>query len=595
MSIFRLACFVIVIFLWGGHIPLSAEQVSQLRARHAEGQTLLTWQEILFPVTPETLSVVELRQIRATLDHEKRVRYRIYRSQQPIPSVKGLTPMAEVSPLTGWNADYYGQYAQPTDQAFRYVVEEGQPPVPPGTGIYAHNAGEGGAVYYAVTASINGREDMTISHENTLQIPIDETVGQGVPILQRIVRPTVFYYVANPTLYYYVRWESPPHASLPSQPFDYLVAIPPQVAKPAPVGLHLHAWGGSLNNDYGWWYNAEQGAMLIASNQIPYDWWTGYHERLGTGQRLTSITDWQQGVVRAYSQRRLLAFVDWVATKWEIDRTRTFAAGNSMGGSGASKLAIRFPDRIAWAVSWVGSHIPRQTPQFVESYAAVYGKPEWGVAFEDGTPVWDYFDDSWYLRRYPERETSFITFSNGKNDGAIGWPQAVEFYRTLQATKRPHLFVWGQDGHGQRAYMPRGGGERVMPIDIRLDQTLPAFTRCSLDDNPGNGVPADGDPLGQINLYLYWETHDVVDDPGRWAMTVGLINTAPKDVSTVDITPRHVQAFRAHPGTRLRWINTSLHNKQVVQSGEVVVDRWGLVTLPNVIVGKGKNRLTLTP
>jgi hypothetical protein len=96
-------------------------------------------------------------------------------------------------------------------------------------------------------------------------------------------------------------------------------------------------------------------------------------------------------------------------------------------------------------------------------------------------------------------------------------------------------------------------------------------------------------------LYLYWETHDVVDDPGRWAMTVGLINTAPKDVSTVDITPRHVQAFRAHPGARLRWINTSLHNKQVVQSGEVVVDRWGLVTLPNVIVGKGKNRLTLTP
>ena len=122
-----------------------------------------------------------------------------------------------------------------------------------------------------------------------------------------------------------------------------------------------------------------------------------------------------------------------------------------MGGSGAPMFAIRHPERIAWAASWVGVHIPQQSPTFRNSYANVYGQPEWNVTFEDGTPVWDYFDDAWYLRKHPQAEIGLIAFSNGKNDGGIGWPQAVEFYRALQETRRPHLFVWGQQGHGQRA------------------------------------------------------------------------------------------------------------------------------------------------
>jgi hypothetical protein len=298
-------------------------------------------------------------------------------------------------------------------------------------------------------------------------------------------------------------------------------------------------------------------------------------------------------VVRAYSQRRMLSFLTWVATKWDVDLNRVFTAGSSMGGSGATKLALRFPSRIAWAVSWVGSYTPRRTPQFIDSFTAVYGHPEWQTPFEDGSPVWDYFDDTWYLRRYPDRETGFITFSNGKNDHAIGWPQAVEFYRALQETRRPHLFIWGQEGHGQRPFMPQAGGERLMPIDIRVDQSLPAFSRCSLDDNPGNGEPGNGTPAGQVNLYLYWETKGIIDEPGRWEMTIGLIDAAPKDVSSVDITPRRLQSLKANPGERLEWTNTSLPSRQVIQSGEAVADQWGLITLQDITVDKDKNRVKL--
>ena len=56
----------------------------------------------------------------------------------------------------------------------------------------------------------------------------------------------------EPTLHHYVRWEAPPHANRENLPNDILVAIPKDLAKPAPVGLHLHCWGGSPWSGYGW-------------------------------------------------------------------------------------------------------------------------------------------------------------------------------------------------------------------------------------------------------------------------------------------------------------------------------------------------------
>jgi hypothetical protein len=197
------------------------------------------------------------------------------------------------------------------------------------------------------------------------------------------------------------------------------------------------------------------------------------------------------------------------------------------------------------------------------------------------------------LRKYPEKEIGLITFSNGKNDGGIGWPQAVEFYQALQDTHRPHVFVWGQSGHGQRARMPGTLEERVLPIDVRIDQSLPAFSRCSLDDRPGKGDANDGDAQGQVNLYLTWETKDLVDRADRWEITMGLIAKAPQDEAAVDITPRRCQQFKPKPGTRVKWTNRVAG--KAVQSGETQADRLGLVTLEKVRVGKQGSRIEIMP
>ena len=346
---------------------------------------------------------------------------------------------------------------------------------------------------------------------------------------------------------------------------------------------------------------------LISSNQIPYDWWTGYHEFYYSGAR--SEQRWQGGVVRPYSTRRMLSFLDWAAKRYGLDLNRVFTAGSSMGGSGAPMFAIRHSDRIAWSVGWVGVHDPGNTPQFTGSYERVYGEKSWDIKFEDGSPVFEYYKDAAYLRKYPDKDIGFITWSNGKDDGAIGWPQAVEFYRAMQETCRPHIFVWGLSGHGQRATMPKEAGQRVMPIDIRLDRSLPAFTDCSLDDDPGSAVKVEtakemtvgkekrkdayaGDSVGQVNLYLYWRSGDIVDTPESWEITIALTESAPKDRCTVDITPRRLQNLKPRPKTAYKWTNSA--QGKVLQQGKVVADEWGLVTIPNVIVGKKENRIVVS-
>jgi pimeloyl-ACP methyl ester carboxylesterase len=568
--------------------------VTGLTAVHRAGQTLLTWNEPILKGSPERLKVREWIGMREThVVNSRQHRYRIYRSDEPITaSTIGKAELVdEVDPLTGWDGDFHGIGPKPDAIVPRYVVMDEGKPVPPGTAVYAHNPKAGGRAYYAVKLALDGEEDLSVFNAgNSLREPVEESTGLGLPVLQRIEHPEEFNYVKGATLLYYVRWESPPNANLPSRPIDYLIAIPPKKVEPAPVGLHLHCWGGNLESGYGWWYDAAQGAVLISTNQVPYDWWTGYHENSGTWK------SWREGVVRDYTQTRLMSFLDWAATQMKLDPSRVFTAGNSMGGSGSPSVALRRADRVAWCVSWVGVHRPAESPQFSSSYERVYGTAEWRLLFQDRkSRAFEYFDDAAFVRQDPGRETPLIVFANGKNDKAIGWEQAHEFWKALQETRRPHVFRWGQAGHGQRALLPgHDPGERELGIDVRLDRTLPAFTHCSLDDNPGDGAPDNGAREGQSNLFLSWESspESVVDEVGKWSMALRLNKQAPKDECTVEVTPRRCFQFRAREGTKVKWRNQSAEGAEV-QSGDVTADKWGLVTVAGVQVTRSGNRLTL--
>ena len=153
-----------------------------------------------------------------------------------------------------------------------------------------------------------------------------------------------------------------------------------------------------------------------------------------------------------------------------------------------------------------------------------------------------------------------------------------------------------------------GDAMKLGIIQLRRDRPVPAFGNCSLDDNPGDGASdpgragSDGDPTGNINGSLFWDTKSIVDEPDKWEMTVYLYDgdrfgrgKAPADSCTVDLTPRSCQRFKARPGQKFKWTNTSLTDKKEVQSGEATADKHGLVTLEKVRVTKGANRIALVP
>jgi hypothetical protein len=283
-----------------------------------------------------------------------------------------------------------------------------------------------------------------------------------------------------------------------------------------------------------------------------------------------------------------------------------------MGGSGAPVYATHHADSVAWVSSWVGVHVPARTPQFLGSYELCYGRKDWKLEHESGLTAFEYFDDAAWVRSHPQVGMPLICFGNGKDDGGIGWPQALEYFRALQEARQPHLFHWDLGGHGVRATLPGPGASgSTLPLDVRTDQSLPAFTQCSLDGDPGTGRllpkpkeykdrdgrvrkdPYDGEARGYANRWLYWQTKDILDEPARWEMTVALMAEAPQDACTAHVTPRRLQQLRPRPGEAFAWTNTSVADGKMVQSGKVTADKWGLITLEKVRITKGGNRLRI--
>jgi len=624
--------------------------VADLRVTHRGGQSLITFREPSLAKFPEFMTGADVAAFRDRfVEDNPGLHFRVWRSAAKITpqTIDRARLVGECGLLSGWN-DTYWQDKTREQSPVRYRVADLGEPLAWGTGVYAHNPAAAGKAYYAVTVSIDGREDFdALGSGNTTASPVEETAGQGEPVLQWIERPDPdegwMYRRGAVARLIYTRWEAPPHASLPNRPIDYLVVIPlaprpedeeatrePQSkafrVEPAPVGLHLHCWGGSLNGGYGWWYNAHRGAVLIASNQIPYDWWTGYHEANNT--RMT----YGDGHVQPFSMNRTFGFLDWAARQhreapqavrelWPpLDLTRVFTAGNSMGASGAPMFAVRHGQRIAWAIGWVGIHVPELSPSFQGSYENSYGPRDPAVTMPDGeTSPWDHFSDVWWLKNHAAADTGMVIASNGKNDGGIGWEQARQFARALQETRRPHIFNWGLGGHGTRTVVGSN-----FELDVRSDQTLPAFSNGSLDDDIGTAKrkpdaqieaerkrqeaeiaagtrehvhldPYDGDAEGQYNAFLRWRTDDVIDTPDRWEMTVFLTDDAPKDECTVDLTPRRCQRFKPRPGERFTWTVTAPDDGREIASGEAAADELGLVTVERLPVRKAGVRVRLKP
>ncbi|MCP5117135.1 MAG: hypothetical protein GY953_40440, partial [bacterium] len=272
----------------------------------------------------------------------------------------------------------------------------------------------------------------------------------------------------------------------------------------------------------------------------------------------------------------------WAARRWKIDTGRV-SLGNAI-------LAMHLPELITYAEAGGYQSITNyKWSPLGRGLVSRFG-PYDTSRTSDQEKSWDLLDVALLASEDPAGETPFLWCPGGKGDGhemETGWAQNPRVWRVLTERRRPFAAAWGGVVRGFFGDPPPRFRQ------MRYDHNVPAFGHCCLDDNPGSGSIYDGDLAGQINGYLWWDPDTGVDQKDRWALTVYLVDEAPEGECTADVTPRRLTNFKPKTGETFKWTNTSVKDGKLVRSGTVTADKWGLLTLPQITVTKGKNRLEI--
>jgi len=358
--------------------------------------------------------------------------------------------------------------------------------------------------------------------------------------------------------------------------------------------------GGNLGDGYGQWWRQNEGGIIFSTNQFPYDWWTAFSENMGT------LKSYQRGTAQPFTQVRILRFLyDLVIPTFRVDTNRILLGGFSMGGSGTSMWGIRSGHIFSHTIAWVGVHSPKESP-YGASFIDVFGDSTWHVLYsnealgefgyhvvsaEDSIRVWDYWSNMDFLAENPTQETPWMTYSNGSNDNSIGWPQAWKYTQAMIQTKRSFNFTWGTSGHSQTAWLIDGNTTNS-GLDFRKNQSLPAFTNCSIDGDLGSNY-SNSSLAGTLNRYFKWDVSTVVDESEQWNMTIWLIDVAAYESCTVNITPRRLQNLEHGPNSTYHWELTDQEGYTLL-NGNAITDSNGLFTILTVPISKTKRTLKVS-
>ena len=630
------------------------EQVTGLRAVHHHGQTFLVWTELeafrpppasVFYVskfsrrgnemakkpgegwgglprvpaitlkTLRELQGMELRDrpsgfqgIRAAkrVREVPEVRYRVYRHTARITSanLKDAQWVGIADPLNSYDQkmaviSFKGEYIDQREVGGSVIptscVEDGKP-VAAGEAIYVHNPAEAGKFYYAVTSALAGTENAAeIGPGNSLAKPVDEKPMPPRPVLQRLQDCPSHRKDANVVEKWHLFWAAPPYANLPSRPYHVLVGEPVKLTKAkTPSPMIIDGFHGGFNIVGALRTPSWNAVTLLVEHQIAWGGDGGllYNEGLGT------LRSFRECKVRYFSERYFLRMIDWARRNWKIDGSRIYGGQHD---SGPLHLGVRHPEifKRVFLGNYTASYVYQWAPPS-SGLARIMG-PRDLARTPQGHRAWDVLDLTWYLRQNPARDIPLIWggSNTGKDSGhtcEFGWQDDPRGWAALQRARQPFVIAWGvgsADPGGAAGYHSIAPDIRKRIAERSWDKTIPAFSNCSLDDNPGNGDPADGDFCGQMNGQLVWDDADSIDEAGRWEMTVRVVGTCPEQSGTVDVTPRHCRAFKPRRGEKFKWTNTSLADKTPVQSGTAQADQWGLVTVKGARVAKGGNRISI--
>ena len=601
-----------------GKVKALPKQPTGLRVIHRAGQTFITWTEVDRRIKDEQVAWGVLRKALAGMDAKRVVRYRVYRHTERITSknIALAECLAEVGPLSCYNVEgrsverlismhrrraiediafarklarggYFGRYRPEMPEmneviVDRFVIDDSGKPLPLGSGLYVHNPVKPGKAYYAVATSVNAVTNASdLSPANATATALAETAGVGEPVFQGAGTLKVFYDYPGQRRYY-VQWTGPPLSNLPNRHYNWAVYVPADRPKRAPVRVFF-----TKDRYMRPGVRHRKDTILISGQDGPvWSFWYGYHEAMGT------LKSFKQGTVQPYTKRRLFAFIDWAIKEFKGDRNRLSA----VGGTDALYYGVRHGDKFAYVLANRPDPNPKLTPGSVriQSYRLrpprpqrerVWGRVEWKIAADTGKPVWDEMDLISCVRDHPKRELAFL--SMGPASLSAPWPRQVEFMKTLWAAKQAFCarFYWGG---GAYLPIPEGKVGANTAFDFALNIPMLAL-RNNSNDRGLTQEPFDKGKArywggGRIADGRRWLA-DFVDEAGRFEITIhggGRVTYA--GGGTSDVTPRRTRKFKPKPGEKFWWENVPLgaRSRYKPQSGEVVADENGLVTIPQV-------------
>jgi hypothetical protein len=593
-----------------GAAPALPLAVKGVRVFHRAGQTFLSWNEVDPLITADKTTWGEFK--KALASAKDPCTYRIYTHSRPVSAKNILEAefLGEVTPLSCWNAhgrnlEYligqamiqsdemgelardYGGYMHtwgpdhprmdryPLD---RLVIDERAGPLMPGTGVYVVHPAKAGKRYYAVACCKGGVENLAdFSAGNSLEEPVEETVGIGEPVHQGPgLWGPFFDYPGRRQVY--VQWVAPPLSPRPNMYFNWSVLIPPGLKENEKASGELYIHGGNFS------YAKPCQKFILRSVQIaPHDWpasgWYGFNDTWGT------LKSYKSAAVRNHTQQRIAAFLEWAKRKFPLDPDRIMLTG----GDGAVALALSYPDTFSYVlVIDFEEFAIREGRQGTLPLA--WGPKSPDVKDDRGRANWGWamLDELVLARRGQDLP---LIFCRGYSWGpfARGFAKGEgRFYDAMRKANEPLIADWTWARGDLVAPDKYTGLWRGM--DLARTTPVPAFANCSTDAN------TEGD--GQTNLPMTWQP---IKETAEAAEIV--IGNSRRE-GTVDLTLRRLQKFKAKPGQRLTWegISTPLSSRQAKtldpQGGTVVVDKDGIFVLPalkvtrdlalNVKVTRGK-------
>ena len=327
---------------------------------------------------------------------------------------------------------------------------------------------------------------------------------------------------------------------------------------------------------------------MLSPHDFPVkSWWYGYHESLGT------LKSFSTGAIQPYTERRLLAFIDWAAGKWPVDRDRVLVTGCRGGasGSGALRLGLRHPNVFNLVIAghplieYAGAATATGRRQLATAQAmqAVWGKVGWDLK----TPTGDGMQSFWQVQDMnrlaaglsASTELPLLTIASSHSYAACR-----RVYERMLTGRRAVIanFSWG----GSR-YIPvsrSGTFPNAIRLDIRRNRSLLAIT------SPGGLKFATQGGMGQFNGQFRWR--DVTETPERYEATIFMRG---RGDSVADVTPRRLTKFKVAKGSSYVWENVSLDGKTDIQSGRVSVGDDGLLVLKGVKFTTQGSKLIVTP